>query len=93
MLLLAQPPRMMPYVPIPVTASFAAIPVLRNTAVAAAQAPSSYDLIIRNARIVDGTGNPWFRGELAVQGDRIAAIAPAIPGRAARVIDAAGLVV
>ena len=58
-----------------------------------ARAQSPHDLIIRNARIVDGTGNPWFRGELAVQGDSIAAIAPAIPGHAARVIDAAGLVV
>jgi len=59
----------------------------------AAQAPSSYDLIIRNARIVDGTGNPWYRGEVAVKGDIIAAVAPKIPGQAKRVIDTGGQVV
>ena len=58
-----------------------------------AQAPQAYDLIIRNARIVDGTGNPWYRGEIAVKGDTIAAIAPRIASQAARVIDAGGQVV
>jgi len=53
-----------------------------------AQAPQSYDLIIRNARIVDGTGSPWYRGEIAVRGDAIAAIAPAIAERATREVDA-----
>ncbi|HEX4936814.1 MAG TPA: hypothetical protein VFV33_26715, partial [Gemmatimonadaceae bacterium] len=33
-----------------------------------------YDVIIENGRIVDGTGNPWFAGDLAIRGDRIAAI-------------------
>src|SRR5205814_7540797 len=63
--------------------------------VAHAQAPAtpSYDLIIRNARIVDGTGNPWFRGEVAIKGDTIAAVGPRIVGRAAREIDARGQVV
>ena len=59
-----------------------------------AQAPqTSYDLIIRNARIVDGTGNPWYRGEIAVRGDTIAAVEPRIVAGAARVIDAGGKVV
>ena len=35
----------------------------------AADAP--YDLVIRNARIVDGTGSPWFRSDVAVRGDTI----------------------
>src|SRR5688572_10974845 len=60
---------------------------------AAAQAPPAYDLVIVNARIVDGTGNPWYRGEIAIKGDTIAAIAPRIAGKAARVIDAGGQVV
>jgi dihydroorotase/N-acyl-D-amino-acid deacylase len=64
--------------------------ILALGALAVAQAPASYDLIIRNARIVDGTGNPWYRGEIAVKGDTIAAIAPRIAGQAARVIDAGG---
>ena len=32
---------------------------------------SDYDVLIRGGRIVDGTGNPWFIGDLAVTGDRI----------------------
>lgn len=52
-----------------------------------------YDLIIRNARIVDGTGSPWYRGEIGVRGDTIASIAQSIPERAAREIDANGQIV
>lgn len=47
-----------------------------------------YDLVIRNARIVDGTGNPWYRADVAVKGDTIARIAPSIAQPARRVIDA-----
>ena len=54
---------------------------------------AAYDLVIRNGRIVDGTGSPWFRADLAVRGDTIARIAPAIGEPAARVVDAAGAVV
>ena len=53
-----------------------------------------YDLVIRNGRVVDGTGNPWFRGDLAIRGDRIVAlglIPENVPAR--RVIDASGRVV
>jgi N-acyl-D-amino-acid deacylase len=35
---------------------------------------SNYDYIISDARIIDGTGAPWFRGDIAISGDRIAAI-------------------
>ncbi len=53
-----------------------------------------YDVLITNARIVDGTGNPWYRGSVATIGDRIAYVGPSIPGLAARrVIDAGGQVV
>lgn len=62
-------------------------PVLLN-----GQGGGSYDLIIRNARIVDGTASPWYRGDIAVRGDTIAMIAPRIEGQATRVIDARGLV-
>jgi N-acyl-D-amino-acid deacylase len=57
-----------------------------------AQTPA-YDLLIRNGRIVDGTGSPWYRGDLAVRGDTIVRIAPRIDAPATRVIDAAGKVV
>jgi dihydroorotase/N-acyl-D-amino-acid deacylase len=55
--------------------------------------PATYDLLIRNARIVDGTGSPWYRGEIAVRGDVVARIAPRIEGAATRTIDAGGHVV
>lgn len=53
--------------------------------------PPPPDLLIRGARIVDGTGGPWFRGNLAVTGDTIVSVGPDEP-QAARVIDAEGLV-
>lgn len=59
----------------------------------ATAADSRYDLVLRNARIVDGTGSPWYRADIAVQGDTIARIAPAITEPAARVIDLGGMVV
>jgi N-acyl-D-amino-acid deacylase len=58
----------------------------------AAQEPQ-YDLLLRNARIVDGTGSTWYRGDIAIRGDEIARIAHVIEGPARRVIDVAGQVV
>ena len=52
-----------------------------------------YDLVIRNGRVVDGTGSPWYRADIGVRGDTIAAIAPSIADKAARVIDAGGQIV
>ncbi len=52
-----------------------------------------YDLVIRNGRIVDGTGNPWFAGEVAVKAGRIAAVGRVSAAPSARTLDAAGLVV
>jgi N-acyl-D-amino-acid deacylase len=57
---------------------------------------SPYDVVITNGRIVDGTGDAWYWGDVAVRGDRIVRVAPrgllsAAP--AARRIDAHGLVV
>lgn len=56
----------------------------------------SYDTLICNARVVDGTGNPWFYGDIALAGDRIAAVTPPgyiAPEQSKVTIDAAGLVV
>ncbi|HMI48513.1 MAG TPA: D-aminoacylase [Gemmatimonadaceae bacterium] len=69
------------------------------TAAACASVPrgpaaTRYDVLITNARIVDGTGNPWYRGSVATVGDRIVYVGPSIPGQNARtVIDANGQVV
>src|SRR6266581_7060186 len=57
-------------------------------------AATRYDVLITNARIVDGTGNPWYRGGVATIGARIAYVGPSIPGLSARrVIDAKDQVV
>src|SRR5579859_1141638 len=52
----------------------------------------AYDLLIRNGRIVDGSGMPAFRGDIAVKDGKIAEIGK-ITGAAERTVDADGLVV
>ena len=52
-----------------------------------------YDLLIQHGRIVDGSGNPWYYGDLAVRGDRIVAVGRVAAGKAQRVIDASNRVV
>src|SRR5260370_42185468 len=53
-----------------------------------------YDILIRNGRVVDGTGNPWVYADVGVTGDRISLVgrAPA-DATAKQVIDAKGLIV
>jgi N-acyl-D-amino-acid deacylase len=48
------------------------------------------DTLIRNARVIDGTGAPWFQGDLRISGGRIAAIGPSLPANNAEIIDAGG---
>jgi N-acyl-D-amino-acid deacylase len=62
-------------------------------AAAAYAAEAPYDLVLRNARVVDGTGSPWYRADIGVRGDAIAHIAPSIGAPARRVIDVKGAVV
>lgn len=54
------------------------------------------DVLIRGAKVVDGTGNSWFYGDVAISGERVLEVAP--PGRIAEegireIVDAAGMVV
>jgi len=56
-------------------------------------AQQEYDLLITGARVMDGTGNPWRYADVAILGDRIAAVGDLTEARARRTIDAAGLVV
>ncbi|MBO0697157.1 MAG: D-aminoacylase, partial [Zavarzinella sp.] len=68
---------------------------LLATLVAAAgarPADSDYDLVIRHAKLVDGTGNPWVYADVAVRGDKIAAVGR-VAGTGKREIDGKGLVV
>lgn len=60
---------------------------------AASSSQSDFDLVLAGGRIVDGTGNPWFVADVAMKGGRIAEIGKLDPKRAARVINAAGLIV
>jgi N-acyl-D-amino-acid deacylase len=62
-----------------------------STAYAQQQEP--YDLIIRNGRIIDGTGSPWYSGDLGIREGRIAAIGSLADAQAEKTIDAAGMVV
>ena len=58
-----------------------------------AQPSASYDVVIRGGHIVDGTGNPWFAGDVAIRNGRIAAVGALRNAQAARVVDATGRVV
>ena len=53
----------------------------------------SYDVILANGRVVDGTGAPWYRADVGIKGDRIAVIGDLKDAKAARRIDASTLVV
>jgi N-acyl-D-aspartate/D-glutamate deacylase len=66
-----------------------------NSAAPAQELPrATYDIVIRGGEIVDGTGNPYFQGDVAIQGDRIIAMGSLGSGATAkRLIDARGLVV
>ena len=60
-------------------------------ALVSAQAPAqSFDILIRNARVLDGTGNPWFPADIGIRDGRIAAVGPLANATAARVIDGTG---
>ena len=58
-----------------------------------AAAANPYDVVIRNGHIVDGTGSPWFAGDIAIRAGRIAAIGHLDGAAAKRTIDAHGMVV
>ncbi len=62
-------------------------------AIVAQQPGPSFDVIIRNGHIIDGTGSPWYRGDIGIRGGRIAAIGDLQHAVATRTIDARGLVV
>nr|NIQ52966.1 amidohydrolase family protein [Gemmatimonadota bacterium]NIY07597.1 amidohydrolase family protein [Gemmatimonadota bacterium] len=67
------------------------LPLLLGVLSAGPATAQEYDLLFRDARVLDGTGNPWFRADVAVAGDRIAAVGRLGDAAARRVIDARGL--
>ena len=73
---------------------FAALALLACVPRPSRVAPARYDVVIGNAKIYDGAGNPWSYGDVALSGDRIARVAPRgalANAAAARRIDATGL--
>ncbi|HJZ55778.1 MAG TPA: D-aminoacylase [Gemmataceae bacterium] len=52
-----------------------------------------FDILIRNGRIIDGSGLPWFRADVAVSGGRIAAVGQLRTAQAKQTLDAAGKIV
>ncbi len=78
-----------------VAAAVACVPAA-SSRMAFAPDAAPYDLVITNGKVVDGTGNAWFYGDVAIRGDRIARVAPAgllASAPAARRLDATGMVV
>jgi dihydroorotase/N-acyl-D-amino-acid deacylase len=58
-----------------------------------ALAQSPFDLVIVNGHIIDGTGSPWYSGDIGIRNGRIAAIGVLSGVKATRTIDAHGLTV
>lgn len=64
-----------------------------STAAPADLAAQEHTVLIRNGRVLDGSGNPWIRADVLVRGDRIAAVGDLDAAEADEVIDATGLYV
>ena len=64
--------------------------IVRTVQSGSTAALQSYDLVITNARIVDGSGNPWFRADVAIKDGRIARVGRVAPSEASQSIDAKG---
>jgi dihydroorotase/N-acyl-D-amino-acid deacylase len=64
-----------------------------ETLMATGIAEGPYDIVIRNGRIIDGTGSPWYSGDIGIRGGRIAAIGNLASAESRRVLDARGMVV
>jgi len=58
-----------------------------------AAAVNPYDIVIRDGRIIDGTGSPWYAGDIGIRNGRIAAIGRLADAAARRTINARGMVV
>jgi N-acyl-D-amino-acid deacylase len=56
-------------------------------------APQSFDILIKNGKVLDGTGNPWYSADLGIRGDRIVAIGKLSNATGKKTIDAVGKIV
>jgi N-acyl-D-amino-acid deacylase len=69
------------------------MPILLPILLFAASAVTPYDLVIRNGRVIDGTGSPWYAADVGIRAGKIAAIGRLADAPAKRTIDARGMVV
>lgn len=67
--------------------------VLLLAAATLAAAQQSFDVVITNGHIIDGTGSPWYSGDVGIRGGRIAAIGNLSAASRKQTIDAKGMVV
>src|SRR5437763_8168897 len=74
--------------PLSPTAIFAALAVMVMAACASTKQPPMLDLKVINGRIIDGTGAPWYRGDVGVRGDTIVSIGDLSSVTASTTIDA-----
>src|ERR1700735_1615436 len=58
-----------------------------------AQSPQPFDLVITNGHIIDGTGSPWYSGDVGIRDGKVAAIGNLTAASRKRTIDACGKVV
>ncbi len=77
----------------PMVVAAAAAAVFAGVVGALQRASNGFDVLIKNGRIVDGTGAPWFRGDVGITGDRIVAVGSLSDRPAAGIVDATDLVV
>ncbi len=56
-------------------------------------ASDSFDILILNGRVVDGTGNPWFRADVGIRGEKVVAVGKLTGSHATKTIDAEGKIV
>lgn len=70
-----------------------AVSILGATLSLGAQTTAGFDVVIAGGRIVDGTGAPWFVGDIGIRGGQIEAVGNLADASAAKRIDARGLVV
>jgi N-acyl-D-aspartate/D-glutamate deacylase len=67
--------------------------ILITCAASSSPAPRPFDLVITNGRIIDGTGSPWYSGDIGIRDGKIAAIGNLANSPRTRTIDASGKVV
>lgn len=76
-----------------VVAALGGVMASRLGAQEAAASHAGYDIVIRNGHIIDGTGSPWYSGDIGIRDGKVAAIGDLAGAQAKQTIDAAGRVV